>query len=95
MSSIVERSNRSNTEKIVINHELLNLKEHLTINKILLSKSEVVDKDAKGFFKLCRGNLELHVCIPREGKKEWIRLVVLDATPTESDHNKKLNIYEE
>ena len=91
---ISERKQESNQEVIVNNNkELVSLKEHLAIEKILVSNIRNPHGKEVGFFKLVNGILQLHICIPKENnKKEWHRFLVLDVIEEERERNKRLNI---
>ena len=92
MNSLKERIEESNKETIIIDKKLMELKMHLTINKILCSKRTNDEKPNFGFFKVFNGNLELHICICRNDIKEWYRFSVIDADPEDVIKNKKLNV---
>lgn len=90
---LIARSNTSNTESLVIDRQLISIKEHLAFNKILTPIS--IDKYGKraGFFKIVNGQLQIHIRIPRFDKKAaWYWFYVLDATEQEQDLNHRLNV---
>jgi len=92
--NIKERAENSNEETIVIEKELVSIKEHLALNKILIGKDKETQGISGGFFKIVNNTLQLHTFTKVEDKKKWQRFLMLDALPEEIERNRKLNVLE-
>ena len=93
MDKISDRVRESNQEGIIIDKKLVNIKEHLALNKIMIGIRK--ELRIRGFFKIVNGDLQLHICRSNsDGKKTWSKLLVLDANEDELANNKRLNVFE-
>lgn len=84
----------SNHEKVLINGKEVDIKEHLAVNKVLYGIDRIGEQF--GFFKLNKGNLQVHICIADDkGIRNWYRFGVTDANEEQKSKNIRLNVVKE
>jgi hypothetical protein len=89
---IRDRVENSNKEVVTHKGELVDFKEHMALNKIVVGLKNDPKVRKVGFFKDFKGTLQLHICLETKEKKEWLKLLVLDADKEERARNARLNI---
>lgn len=91
--SLKQQIEASNHELVNKDGVLIDLTQHLALNKLIFPITQNPYGKEIGFFKDMDGQLQIHLCITtKEGIVEWHRFGVIDADDEQIARNKKLNI---
>lgn len=96
-TKLKDRAALSNKETLVVDRELVSIKEFLAVRKMIVPVF-VSDPQKTGFFKVVDGILQLHFQTGKQdvnGKAIFDKYVMVDATEKQMALNRKLNFYSE